>query len=68
MRDKRRIKRRVASDGKAAAYEVGTAQWVLANEVGWGLPHGLVAILAGIVVGERVVVWAIERALRRRGD
>jgi hypothetical protein len=68
MRDKRPTRRRVASDGNAAADEVGTAEWVLANEVGWGLPHGLVAILAGIVVGERVIAPAIARAIRRRRE
>ena len=61
MRDKRRTRRRVAADGKAAADEVGTADWVLANEAGWGLPHGGVAILAGIVVGTRAVTWQIAR-------
>lgn len=73
MRDKRRTRRRVASDGKAATDEVGTADWVLANEADWGLPHGGVVILAGIVVGARAVAWLIGRiatavggALRRR--
>jgi hypothetical protein len=52
---------------------VGTADWVLANEAGWGFPHGGVAILAGIIVGARAVAWQIDRiaaavglALRRR--
>ena len=73
MRDKRRTRRRVAADGKATTGHVGTADWVLANEVGWGLPHGGVAILAGIIVGARAVAWQIDRiagsagrALRRR--
>ena len=73
MRGKRRTRRRVAADGTAVAYGVGTADWVLANEVGWGLPHGGVAILAGIIVGARAVAWRIDwiaaavgRALRRR--
>lgn len=57
MRDKRRTRRRVAADGTAAADESGTADWVLANEAGWGFPHRGVAILAGIVVGTRAVAW-----------
>lgn len=74
MRDKRRTRGRpVAYDGTAAAYEAGTADWVLANEAGWGFPHGGVVFLAGIVVAARAVAWligwiaaAVERALRRR--
>lgn len=73
MRDKRRTRRRVVSDGKAAADEVGTADRVLAIEAGWGYPHVGVAILAAIVVGARAVAWQIGRiaaavgcALRRR--
>ena len=66
MRNKRRTRRRVDSGGKVAADVVGTADWVLANEVGWGLPHGLVAILAATIVGERVVVGVVARLLQRR--
>ena len=73
MRDKRQTRRRVASDGKAAADDVRTADWVLATEVGGGLPHGPVALLAGIVVGARAAAWLVGRiaamvgrALRRR--
>ncbi len=61
MRDKRRTRRQVASDGKAAADEVGTADWVFANEAGWGFPHGEVATLAGIIVGSRAVARQIGR-------
>ena len=75
MRDKRRTRRRVAADDKAAAHEVGTADWVLANEAGWGFPHDSVAILAGIIVGARAVIRQIDRiaaavgrALHRRRD
>ncbi|HEY3334212.1 MAG TPA: hypothetical protein VGK16_03155 [Candidatus Limnocylindrales bacterium] len=74
MRDERRIRARaVASDRRVAASRVGTADWVLANEAGWGFPHGGVVFLAGIVVGARGlalliarIAAAVERALRQR--
>ena len=75
MRDKRRTRRRVSADPDRAPYEAGTADWVLANEAGWGLPHGLVALFAGIVVGVGAAAWqigritaAIRRARRRQGN
>lgn len=73
MRDKRRTRRPVASPGSAAAYQAGTADWVIANEAGWGVPHGGVVLLAGVIVGARAVAWlvgrmatAVDRALRER--
>ena len=61
MRAKRRTRRRVGPDGRAAVDEVRMADWVLANEAGWGLPHGGVVLLAGIVVGAGAAVGLIER-------
>lgn len=75
MRDKRRTRRRATSHVDGGPYEPGAADWVLANEVGWGVPHGLVALLAGIVVGVGTVAWqvrrsvaAVRQAKRRRGN
>ena len=49
-----------------------TADWVLYNESGWGVPHYWVAVLAGLVVGLRVIPGLIGRlagwvVARRRG-
>jgi uncharacterized membrane protein SpoIIM required for sporulation len=38
-----------------------TADWLLENEVGWGLPHGIVALLAALVVAARGIGWQVRR-------
>lgn len=38
-----------------------TADWVLYNESGWGVPHYWVAVLAGLVVGLRSLGRGVGR-------
>ena len=59
MRDKRWSRRWGRPAARTAGYEEGTADWVLANEAGWGLPHGGVVIIAGIVAAALFVLTLI---------
>ena len=61
MREKlRRIRRRPARR-KARTEGMSTADWVLVNEAGWGVPHGWVAALAGVAVGARALGYQVGR-------
>ena len=48
-----------------------TADWVIENELGWGLPHAAIGLLAILIVAARVVGWELDRLdawLERRGS
>lgn len=54
MRQKNRAHyRRRESLGPATSEE--PAQWLMRNEAGWGLPHGLDGMLAALLVGYLLV-------------
>ncbi len=38
-----------------------TADWVIENELGWGLPHAAIAVIAIILVAVRVIGWELDR-------
>ena len=45
------------------------ARWLLVNEAGWGVPHGLAEMLAALLAGYLVVGirgWIAARLLSRR--
>lgn len=44
------------------------AEWVLINEIGWGMPHWLVAAIAGLFVLVKAVGWLYGRTADRRTD
>ena len=53
MREKhRRIPRRTLGS-PTRTDGLSTRDWVLANEVGWGMPHGAIAVLAATAVALR---------------
>jgi hypothetical protein len=61
MRAKRSTRRRDVRPGESGADAPGLADWIVANETGWGFPHAAVAVLAGVVIGSRAVGWQIGR-------
>lgn len=38
-----------------------TADWVIENELGWGVPHVAIAAIAIFVLALRVVGWELDR-------
>jgi hypothetical protein len=38
-----------------------TADWVIENELGWGLPHAAIAAIAIFLVAVRVIGWELDR-------
>ena len=61
MRQKTRLslRRRGRPDPVAAGQD--PAEWLLVNETGWGMPHGLLAMVAAAVVGIRAIAFYLDR-------
>lgn len=38
-----------------------TADWLIENELGWGLPHALFAVLAMVLLAARALGWEMDR-------
>lgn len=74
MREKRVHRRRRAARSDRSGPDVAeVADWFLVNETQWGLPHGNLVLIAGLIVGARAAVsgiervaFAVDRALTRR--
>lgn len=70
MRQKTRmsVRRRRRPDPVATGQD--PAEWLLENETGWGMPHGIVAVIAGAVVAARAIGFYLDRrtAARSRRD
>lgn len=65
MREKvRRIRRRPVRH-KVRTEGMSTADWLLVNEAGWGVPHGWLAAFAGVVVGVRALGYEVGRLVVR---
>ncbi len=65
MREKLRRGRRRPTRHKVRTEGMSTADWVLVNEAGWGVPHGWLAALAGVVVGVRALGYQVGRLVVR---
>ena len=61
MRQKTRmsLRRRRRPDPVATGQD--PAEWLLVNETGWGMPHGLLAMVAAAVVGIRAIAFYLDR-------
>ena len=70
MRQKTRmsLRRRRRPDPVATGQD--PAEWLLVNETGWGMPHGIVALIAAAVVVARAIGFHLDRrpAARSRRD
>ena len=70
MRQKTRMSLRKRRRPEPVASGQDPAEWLLVNETGWGMPHGLLAMVAAAVVGARVIAIYLDRrsAERSRRD
>ena len=70
MRQKSRISLRKRRRPEPVASGQDPAEWLLVNETGWGMPHGLLAMVAAAVVSVRVIRFYLDRraAARSRLD
>lgn len=61
MRQKTRmsLRRRHRPDPVATGQD--PAEWLLVNETGWGMPHGIVALIAAAVVVARAIGFRLDR-------
>ena len=64
MRRKRSRRQPAATERPTAAREP-TADWIVENEVGWGLPHPTIAVIAGLFVAWKALRFAVGRLAAR---
>ncbi len=70
MRQKTRMSLRKRRRPEPVAAGQDPAEWLLANETGWGMPHPRLAMIAAAVVGARAIWFYLDRrsAARSRRD
>ena len=66
MRQKTRMSLRKRRRPEPVASGQDPAEWLLVNETGWGMPHGLLAMVAAAVVGARVIGLYLDRRSTER--
>ena len=66
MREKRNARAGIGRRRRSQASQ-DTADWVVQNELGRGLPYVGLAVLAGLVIAGRVVRWEAGRLWTRVG-